>query len=145
VTGDKVNREEEYVLRIAAIHGIGPSTAYNMPLELEKRDIRYEEFRAMVEAFLEPGYDPAKIARVEDAQIDLHRSQNLLEDDLDAGRIGPEEYLVAVNKLIAETFAHCESILGPDDFHRLFEDSPVTAGGSIERQPFLESTRGETA
>ena len=103
-------------------------------------DVRHEEFVAMTEAFLGPDYDASKLAEVESQQLALQHAQAELANDLAARRIGPTQYLDRVNEVHAEIAERCESILGPDDFQKLFGVPAAEIGPYIDEEAFLAQT-----
>jgi hypothetical protein len=116
--------------RIAAIHGRGDKGGDVM-------DVRHEEFMAMTEAFLGPDYDSSKLAEVESQQLALQSAQAELAAALASNRIGPNQYLERVNSVHAEIAERCESILGPEDFQKLFGVPASQIGPYIDKETFM--------
>lgn len=102
-------------------------------------DVRHEEFVAMTEAFLGPDYDEEKLAQVESEQLVLQQTQARLADDLAKQRIGPSEYLNQVNKVHAKSAQRCESILGAEDFQKLFGVPASEIGPYIDQEVFMQT------
>jgi hypothetical protein len=124
---------ETFNVRIAAIHGPGGEGGDVM-------DVRHEEFMAMADAFLGPGFDRAKLAQVESLQLALQEGQARLCEELDAHRIDGSRYVDEANMLHARIARHCEAILGPADFLRLFGVSPSAVSAHIDKDLFLEQS-----
>lgn len=104
-------------------------------------DVRHAEFGAMADVFLGVDYDPVKLRQVEDLQVALHQRQAELSRRHDQGEISDEEYVDAANAAINDTFRECQTILGPEDFCKLFGSSPNEGVGLIDRAAFQSSTR----
>lgn len=100
-------------------------------------DIRHEEFMAMADAFLGPGFDRVKLAQVERLQVDLHDAKARLARDLDTRRIDRSRFVDEVNKVHADIARRCEAILGRSDFQKLFGIAPSEAGACIDKEIFL--------
>ncbi len=121
---------ETFNARIAAIHGLGGEGGDVM-------DVRHEEFMAMADAFLGPGFDREKLAEVESLQLALQEGQAGLCEELDAHRIDGGRYVDEANMLHARIALQCEAILGPSDFLRLFGVSPSAVSAHIDKELFL--------
>lgn len=112
-----MNKEKEFARRINEIHF--PQNAFNN----EEKDIRHEEFQAMVDVFLGKNYDKAKLAAVEQLQIEMHQEQAILGQKFMKGEIGRQEFLDATQKMMEKYFKGQEQILGVKDFKKLFKMS----------------------
>ena len=109
--GAAMKLEEEFDKRIAALHGgTGES-----PM-----DIRHAEFQIMADVFLGEDFDQTKLRQVEELQVALHLKQGELVQRYEAGKIRAEDYVQSINALLEETFRQCETILGQEDFLKLF-------------------------
>lgn len=128
----EITSQEIFDSRIAAIHQGDKGD--------EAMDVRHEEFVAMTEAFLGPDYDGEKLAQVESEQLALQQTQARLADDLAMQRIGPSEYLNRVNRIHAETAQRCESILGAEDFEKLFGVPVSEIGPYIDKEAFMQTS-----
>lgn len=126
----KVTRLREFDIRIAAIHGLGGA-------EEEVMDLRHEEFMAMADAFLGPGFDPIKLARVESLQLALRDAQAALSKTLQAQQIDRIRYFEEVSKVHGSIAKQCEAILGPANFIKLFGVTPREIGANIDMEAFL--------
>jgi hypothetical protein len=131
--------EREFDRRIAAIHGLDNPVRHGSNIEESTMDVRHAEFQAMASVFLGDGFDPAKLAQVEDLQIALHKQQAELYRRYDAEQLGPEEYVESFNTSLDDTFSKCETILGPEDFLRLFGAPRSELAGFIDKEAFIQA------
>jgi len=101
-------------------------------------DVRHEEFMAMAEAFLGPGYDPYKLAQVEQLQLELHAMQGNLANALQEQTLDRHAYIEESNRLCANIATRCEAVLGAADFFKLFGASPADLNSFIDADAFLQ-------
>lgn len=131
--------EEEFDKRIAAIHGLNNSASYPQSVGAEALDSRHAEFQAMAEVFLGEDFDQAKLGRVESMQIALHEQQAVLYRRYETGELSPKKYVELFNTLLDCTFEVCETILGAEDFLKLFGCPRSELAGFIDKEAFLQA------
>jgi hypothetical protein len=125
-----MNPERDFDRRVAEIHFSHGSAA-------TVTDVRREEFRAMVGAFLGDGYDEGKFARLESLHTQLLVRQDELATKYESGEIGPDDYVNRFNAVAFEEFGAMEAILGKDDYLTLFGPLPDRSTGFIDRELFV--------
>lgn len=99
-----------------------------------------EELLAMFDAYLGTGYDRKKIESVLAAQAHLHVLQQNLAKLLHLRQLSRECYVDQFNQTLMLTFRACESILGEEDFGKLFGGRAEEMGGFIDKGVFLAKT-----
>ena len=129
--------ESEFDRRVAEIH-FGEVAATSVS------DLRREEFRAMVGAFLGDDYDQAKVARLESLHTQLLGLQDELATKYESGEVGPEDYVDRFNKVAFEKFGAMEAVLGKDDYLRLFGPLPDRSTGFIDHDLFVRAHHERT-
>jgi len=96
----------------------------------------------MFDAYLGPGYEVEKREAVLDLQAKLHRFQGAAAEQLEDGRLAPEEYVDRFNHVLHLIFAECARVLGSSDFETLFGAPAEEMQGYIDKPTFLASRAG---
>lgn len=136
-----MNLEREFDSRIAAIHGLDSTARAGSNIEERTMDTRHAEFQAMTSVFLGDDFDRGKLWLVETLQTALHDRQAELYRHFEAQELDPEEYVESFNTLLDDTFAACETILGTENFLKLFGAPRSELAGFIDRETFLQTNQ----
>lgn len=139
--GLKMNLEREFDRRIAAIHGLDSTARAGSNIEEPAMDTKHAEFQAMTSVFLGEDFDGGKLWLVESLQTALHDRQAELYRRFEAQELDPEGYVESFNTLLDDTFAACETILGTENFLKLFGAPRSELAGFIDREAFLQANQ----
>jgi hypothetical protein len=82
-------------------------------------------------------YSPEKLSSVARLQHNLQINRIVLVGEAEAGEITPDVFLSKFEAQKRDTFARCESILGKDDFRRLFDTTVEGTDELINANVFL--------
>ena len=97
----------------------------------------------MFDAYLGPNYEAERREAVLDLQTKLHRFQAAAAEQLDDGRLSPEDYVDRFNHVLHLIFAECARVLGASDFEKLFGGTVDEMQGYIDKRTFLATRAGE--
>jgi hypothetical protein len=105
-------------------------------------DTRHAELIEMFKDFLGPdSIGRPEFVRVEELQVAMCAKHKDLWLELEFGQLDDESYVDAVNSLISSTFAEIESVLGKEDFEKLFGVPRDKISGFIDKEIFLASRK----
>lgn len=96
---------------------------YDSPGFTESVATRVRDLRAMLYALLGTDYDKTKMHAVLKSYEEFYQSQDSLDEAYDQGLLKAEVYLHNSNLAFQQALDHCESVLGPVDFSRVFDDA----------------------
>ena len=136
-----MNLEREFDRRIAAVHGLDSTARAGSNIKEPAMDTRHAEFQAMASVFLGDDFDGGKLWLVESLQTALHARQAELYRLFEARELDPEGYVESFNTLLDDTFAACETILGTENFLKLFGAPRSELAGFIDRETFLQANQ----
>ncbi len=115
--------EEKYNRRMTEIHSLGTDGG-SMGNAGEPIDVRYEELKALFDAFLGEEYDPVKFAQVEASQIAMHKEHQALTERYMGNKMDIEEFSVLVQALFEWYAVSVDTIVGRENFLKLFGRLP---------------------
>lgn len=129
---------------LAKVHGLhgAPMSEFDTT---ESNDIRHAELMAMVDAFLGADYDPEKISEVERLGDLMDDAIARLANDLESNHISPRDYLTKFHETSLRSFKEIESVLGAEDFLKLYGVPPEGVETLIDEDAFLDQTSSKSA